>query len=87
MEELQVQKVGMVGMMAALAGHGGLMSMGMGGYVHGHMVAWVYEVGLIQDINLYVWVQGGGMHIGFPGYSWVQHGTAFSILHAILIIG
>ena len=59
-EELQVQKVGMVGMVATLTGHGGLWALGMGGwYVHGHMVAWVYGVGLIQDINLYVWLQRG----------------------------
>lgn len=34
---------------------------------HGHMVAWLHEVGLIHDINSFAWVQGGGMSIiGLP---------------------
>ena len=30
--------------------------------------------------------KGDGMHIGFPGYSWVQQGTTISTWHTILII-
>ena len=32
-----------------------------GAYGHGHMIAWVYVVGLTQDINSYACMQHAGM--------------------------